>query len=189
MPPADHVDDRPLEIDRLLEVALGPLHTHVRLSLGPLLRSREAVSDIVQSAMREVWKQRERLTFESEGAFRAYLFQVATRKILEKSRYHGAERRSARREEPAEPPSRVVGPTSEPLEDVQRGEEVALLQQAFDDLDEDDRTILSLCKVFDVPIAEAARQLGIAESTARYRLGTATARLVAAMAERGLRPD
>jgi RNA polymerase sigma-70 factor (ECF subfamily) len=189
MPPADRFDESQLEIDRLLETGLGPLHTHVRLSLGPFLRTRESVSDVVQSAMREVWKQRDRLAFESEGAFRAYMFQVATRKILEKHRYHEAQCRAANREVPGEPPSQLPGSAGCPKEGVERAEDLELLQSAFDELDESDRTILSICKVLDVPVTEAARELGIAESTARYRLGSAMARLVAGMARRGLRPD
>ncbi|MBL8863810.1 MAG: sigma-70 family RNA polymerase sigma factor [Planctomycetes bacterium] len=189
MPPPDPADERALELGRLMEDALGSLHTHVRLGLGPFLRARESASDIVQSAVREVWKQRERLTFESEGAFRAYLFQVATRKILEKRRYYDAARRTSQREQRAETQSGIEAPARPPGDVLQSEEEFALLQAAFDELDEDDRTILSMCKVFDVPVAEAARQLGLAESTARYRLGSAAARLVAAMARRGLRPD
>ncbi|MBK7876070.1 MAG: RNA polymerase sigma factor [Planctomycetes bacterium] len=180
-------DGARLALERLLEDALGPLHTHVRLNLGPLLRERESVSDIVQSAVREVWKNRERLAFRDEAPFRAYLFQVATRKILEKKRYHTTDRRSPEAETKGRTASGFVDPNPEPSDHAASAEELVILQSAFDELDDADREVLSLCTVFELPTAQAARELGVPESTLRYRLGSATSHLLAAMARRGFR--
>ena len=88
------------EVELLLERHMPQLRTYVRLRAGPLLRAREPLSDLVQSALREAYEEMEDFEYTSDGAFRAFLYTVATNKIISKNRYHTAQRRAGEREQP-----------------------------------------------------------------------------------------
>ncbi len=51
------------------------------------------------------------------------------------------------------------------------------MREAFCTLEPEDQQILSMRRIFDVPASEIAQQLGIAESTVRWRLGVIQAEL------------
>lgn len=182
----DHAQSRILprgELEGLLERHLDVLRYYVRLRAGPLLRTREPISDLVQSALREAIEQRESFQFTHEGAFRRWLYTLATHKIISKNRYHVAARRDAARGETLasamwELPQEGAGSTSgSPSGVAEHSEELERLQRAFDELDEEERQVVSMRKIFDIPAADIAAQLGIAESTVRWRLTQAMTRL------------
>ncbi|MBK7874259.1 MAG: sigma-70 family RNA polymerase sigma factor [Planctomycetes bacterium] len=165
------------ELHALVERHLPVLRTFVRLNLGPVVRSKEAVSDIVQSAARELFETLDGFTFRGDDAFRGYLCQVAANKILEKKRYYLAQKRDAGREEALDAEdyyelADVEGDSNprSPQKIAMRREELARLQELFDALDERDRRILSMRRIFGIPATEIARELGIGESTVRWRL-------------------
>jgi RNA polymerase sigma factor (sigma-70 family) len=60
-------------------------------------------------------------------------------------------------------------------------EDLERLQLAFDELDEEDRQILSMRRIFDIPTPEIAAELGLAESTVRWRLATIMAKMSSKM--------
>ncbi|MCA8951418.1 MAG: sigma-70 family RNA polymerase sigma factor, partial [Planctomycetes bacterium] len=86
-------------IDELLVRHLPSLRAYVRLKAGPVVRAREAESDVVQSVCREVLQRQGEFRFGGEGGFRHWLFRTALRKILDKHKLHTAERRDVRREQ------------------------------------------------------------------------------------------
>jgi RNA polymerase sigma factor (sigma-70 family) len=173
----------PVELDALIERHLSVLRYYVRLRCGPLLRSKEPVSDIVQSALREIIEERPRFAYTGEEAFRAWIHRIVTNKIISKNRYHLAAMRNARREEMlasgvwelSQPGG--SSPDHSPSQHAQKVEDLERLQAAFDALDEQDRQIISMRKIFDIPAKEIAKELGIAESTVRWRLSTIMAQL------------
>lgn len=170
------------EFEALLERYMRPLRTYVRLQAGPLLRAREPLSDVVQSALREVWEARASFRFTGEAAFRGFLFTIASHKIVSKNRYWAAQKRALENEDSVEslwrlPQSEGSSPSKSPSRHLIHEEDVERLRAAFAELDEQDQRILALRRVFDVPASEIASQLDIAESTVRWRLGVIQAEL------------
>jgi RNA polymerase sigma factor (sigma-70 family) len=188
---ADHArEPRALEraeLDALIERHLAVLRYYVRLRAGPLLRSKEPVSDIVQSALREIVEAGPGFVYTNDAAFRRWIHRIATNKIISKSRYHLALRRNAAREENLA--SRVwdvaqpgdSSPDHSPSKHAVHVEDLERLQLAFDELDEEDRQILSMRRIFDIPTPEIAAELGLAESTVRWRLATIMAKMSSKM--------
>ena len=165
------------EFEELLERHVHTLRTFVRLQAGPLLRAREPLSDVVQSALREAWEARASFRFEGEPSFRGFLCTIATHKIISKNRYWAAQKRAPENEQSAAgelwklPQSEGSSPSRSPSRHVIREEEVETLRAAFAALSAEDQRILSMRRIFDVPAREIARELGLAESTVRWRLG------------------
>lgn len=180
----DPAQGRPLSADEVAALAeryLSFLRDHVRRLAGPLVRQRESLSDLVQSALRELFESAPGLAFESEAAFRSWLCTAATHKIVSKHRYHAAQRRAAEREEPlsgglwdlaAESAVELSPPGA-----AARGEELERLRDAIDALDEQDRQIVVLRKLLDVPTPAIAERIGMPESTVRWRLARALVEL------------
>ena len=64
---------------------------------------------------------------------------------------------------------------------AERSEDVDRLRESFAALDEDDRRILVMRRIFDVPTADIAREMRLAESTVRWRLSTIMTKLASEM--------
>jgi len=175
------------ELRPLLERHLALLRAHVRDQAGATLLSREPLSDIVQSVALEVLLDAERESFADEAAFRRWVWRVATNKILEKHRRWSAAKRSAHREVELEPES-AVDARATPDQHAQRAEELGALAAALESLDDELREVLLLRRVFDVPPALVAAELGIAESTVRWRTAQAMSKLAARLGADQLEP-
>lgn len=186
---ADPAPFRPREVlHREVAGHLAELHSFVDLNLGPLLRRRESVSDIVQSTLRQVLASPEPFEYEGPARLRAYLCAAALNKILEKRRFHTAQRRDLRREGAAlDDPDFVFdpidpAPDTTPTAQLIERESNARLRAAFDSLDEDDRSVLTMRRIFNLSLDEIAAALAIAPRTVTYRLANAQARLAAILA-------
>lgn len=177
----------PFDFDARLELELGRLRAYVRTNASAKLRTREGVDDVVQSTLREALGERARFVWNGEAAFRRWLYQLATRKIIEKSRRHAADKRSSEREELLA--SRVFDvPQAErsslratPSRHAAHQEDLERLERALATLDDDDRRIVSMRKLFDLSTKDIADELGLAESTVRWRLAQALAKLALRM--------
>jgi len=171
------------ELEELLQRHLAPLRSYVRLRSSPALRQMEPPSDVLQSALREIVVRAESFRFTNERAFRRWILTIALHKIVSKSRYHGAARRtSVRADEIAsrlwEIPARDEGShTGTPSRHAVHAEDLARLQAALDRLDDEDREIVCLRRIFDVPTSDIAEMVGLAESTVRWRLARAMTQL------------
>ena len=171
------------ELDALVEQHLDVLRYYVRLRAGPLVRARETIDDVVQSTVRELYEQREAVRYANEAAFRRYLYTVATHKIISKNRHHQALRRTPERETPLSdalwdlPQPGGSRPSRSPSAHAEQSDELDRLRAAFDTLSEEDRQILAMRKVFDMPTREIAEQLSIPESTVRWKLALILAEL------------
>lgn len=153
----------------------------VRLRIDPLTRSRESVSDIVQSACRELLDQ-DSFEYRDEKSFRSYLCQAALFKIQNRQRHHAAGKR--RHGGPEPPPAtdedlaKVYRTTMfDPMRQAIRREEIEALERAFDQLPDDYRQALTLYRIVGLAIAEIARQTGRTEGATKMLLHRAMARL------------
>ncbi len=135
------------------------------------MRSKEPLSDLVQSVVREACAARSP-ELEDDASFRSWLCTIAAHKIISKNRYYAAERRDAARETAVSEPTRELQARDDasPSLRVERAEELDRLRRALDELDPVDREILILRRIFDVPTAEIARRTSLAPSTVRGRL-------------------
>ncbi len=169
---------------------LPALRSYVRLRAGRELREREPLSDLVQSAAREMLDEAAPPQFADDAEFRRWMHGVVLHKILSKSRFHGAGKRDPRRVAggasalgAASAPDRSSIPAS-PSAHAERAEDLRRLQGALDELDETDRELICLRHCFDVPSPEIARRLGMPESTVRWRLARALTHVAARIRSR-----
>ena len=175
----------PHEYGPLFAANLAHVRAFVRLRIDPVTRSRESISDIVQSACREVLAS-ETFEFRDETAFRSYLCQAALHKIQARRRHWQADKRDAARDRTSEPADedvrRVYGTTMfDPVRKAIRKEQVQRLEAAFDELPEQYREALTLYRIVGMPLAQLAQQLGKTEGATKMLLGRAMARLTSVL--------
>lgn len=161
----------------------------VRLRIDPLTRSRDSISDIVQSACRELL-EKESFEYRDEKSFRSYLCQAALFKIQNRRRHHAAEKRHRLEpgpESPGDDELAAVYRTTlfDPSRPAILKEEIVALERAFDQLPEDYRQALTLYRIVGLSTAEIAQQCGRTEAATKMLLHRAMARLTSILA----RPD
>jgi len=174
----------PVAIEEVLRAYLPRLQRFVHLRLGPQLRAREDTLDIVQSTVRELLQQPD-FEWRGEIEFRAWLFQAALHKILEKQRFHGAAKRAPDRE--VQPASAAFGEALADLASPSRiataKEELQRLEAAIDRLTEPQREVLTLARIVGLPHAVIAERLGKSEVAVRQLLVRAMAAVGAALGD------
>jgi len=166
-------------LDALVERHLPDLVTFVRARAGARLRAREETLDLALSACREVLVDVAAQRHLDEGGFRHWLFLAAERKIADKGRFHGRERRDERRTERL-PDASTLGPAGggpSPSRDAAAREDWALAEEALATLPEDYREVILLTRVVGLSHAEAGARLGRNEGATRMLLSRALARL------------
>ena len=165
-------------VGELLERNLLGLQSYVRLRGGPLLRSREASVDLVQSVCREVLENLDRFQYPSEGGFRRWLYATALRKIRKRHQYWLAQRRETGRELPLDAtPLDDHATLLTPSRVVQTREEIEHIEAAFDRLPADYRRAILMARVQCLSRQEMAAKLGRNEGAVRMLLSRAQARL------------
>ena len=171
------------QFDRRLEENVALLRRYVRAKAGAAVRSREPVSDIVQSTVRSACEAPLDAR-EDDAAFRSWLCTIAANKIISKNRFYSAERRDADRELGGGEQGRLVQEEDElsPALHAERVEDLERLRTALDALDPIDREIVILRKLFDVPTPEISARLSLSASTVRGRLARAMTELAARLA-------
>jgi len=174
----------PVAIEEVLRAYLPRLQRFVHLRLGPQLRAREDTLDIVQSTVRELLAQ-PAFEWRGEIEFRAWLFQAALHKILEKQRFHGAEKRAQDREVHGGATSTAFGDAIADLASPSRiamaAEDLKRVEAAIDRLTEPQREVLTLARIVGLPHAVIAARLGKSEVAVRQLLVRAMAAVGAAV--------
>ena len=169
----------PAQLLSLIEEHEPALRAYVQLSLSPQLRDRESVSDVVQSAIRELLENPGAFRYQGDAQFRAWLHTVARNKILSKVRAYGALKRGGPLRAGEEMPDRLdPGPT--PSECAARSEELALLQDALDELSEEDGELIRMHRILGISIEAIARIQSVPSST----VGSRIARIMTVLAQR-----
>jgi RNA polymerase sigma-70 factor, ECF subfamily len=171
----------------LLTRHLPAVRAFVRAHMGPQLRARESMSDIVQSVCRELLTHRQRFQHAHEHAFAAWLFTTARRKIGKRARDLGRDKRAAGREVAGLTESRMaeLGPAyariSSPTGAALRREAIAGLERALDQMPADQREVLTLAHLAGLSRAEIGKQTGRTDEAVRAMLHRAKARLAMLM--------
>ncbi|MEM9801792.1 MAG: sigma-70 family RNA polymerase sigma factor [Planctomycetota bacterium] len=175
-------------LETLLTRLLPDLRAFVRLRAGHMVRRHDQHSDIVQSVCREVLDRADQFQHPGEGAFRRWLFTTTLRKLSERREYHTAGQRDAvnaalgstDQSQLLEAYGRIATPSNQ----AAVREELERIEAAMAELDEQDRAIIVLARIAQVPRDEIARELDIGVGAVRMRLHRALARLAVVM-ERG----
>jgi len=174
-------------LNDLVARQLPLLRAWTRLRMGPVLAARETPTDIVQSACREVIQDLSHHSFRSEGHFRRGLFQAAERKLADRARFHGAEKRDAGRD--VSPGSggfdeallgayaSIVTPSAMAMAHELAGQ----LERGFAQLPSDEREVIVMAKIEGLSSAEIAEEMGKSEGAVRTSLYRALGHLSALM--------
>lgn len=162
---------------------LPRLRAFVCARLGADLRARVDESDIVQSVCRELCNGEQRLQFDSERQFRAWLFSAALNKIRDKARYWGREKRSAEHEQPADSridlDQRLAGLAGvfTPSRIASAREEAERIEDVIANLPDDYRAVIALTRIAGLDYRQAGEELGRSPDATRVLLGRALRRL------------
>jgi len=173
-------------LNALFERHLPDLLAYVRLRSGPRLRALESSFDLVQSACREVLQDFSSVEADDEAGFRRWLFTAAERKIRDRARFHGRDRREASRRSALDSEfslneveclRRAYEGLVTPSALLELREDWESVERALQKLSEEDREVVVLAHLVKLPRTEIAKTLGISEGAVRVRLHRALARL------------
>jgi RNA polymerase sigma-70 factor (ECF subfamily) len=175
----------------LLQRYLPQIRAYVRLRSGPLLRRRESQSDLVQTVCRQLLEDLGDYRGAAEASFKSWLFTMALRKLADRGRFHGAERRDPAREEALAPDGPEEGDLLKsyasfctPSQVAIAREEVVRVEAAFDELPDEYREVITLACVVGLDHRDIAAQLGRSEDAVRKLLWRARARLATRLVDR-----
>lgn len=184
-------------LERLLASHYAGLRAFVRLRLNADLRQKESVSDVVQSACREVLGNLGTFEYRGPASFKAWLYTTAMHKVHEKFRFWHAHKRSLALESPlaagkaaeAQELSACYASVLTPSRQLLAAEEVLRLEDAFARLSDDERELITLSRIARVPYVEIGLQLGCTPGAVRTRLCRALARLSRILAQNEARGE
>lgn len=175
-------------VGALMERHLPGLLAFVRAHAGRQLLERDASMDLVQSACREVLQDIGRHEYRDEAGFRHWLYLAAERKILDRARYHGRDKRAGAAEfSPSEAEARALlagySAICTPSRDAIAREELARAEAALARLSEEQREVILLSRIIGLSHAEIAGKCGKSEVAVRSLLHRALARLALELGE------
>lgn len=164
---------------RLLERHMPELRAFIRLRTGPHLLARETPDDLVQSVCREVIGNLSGFDYRSEQAFKSWLFLNALHKVQDKARYYAADKRNPQRAGTPEDPQMLSGYVSmlSPSRVAIAREDVAQFEDAFDQLSEEHREVITLHRLLGLDHEQIAERMGRSAAASRVLLHRAIARL------------
>lgn len=135
----------------------------------PRYRSREDVSDVVQETLLKAHRDRNSFEGNSDGELKAWLKSILIHSILNRARWHNAQRRAIHNECSLEErlqnsTARLLGEPaadqSSPSRKAERREAVERLADVLTQLDSDERTAIILKYFHDWTIDQIAQELG-----------------------------
>lgn len=194
------VDRDPALFDLILrsqqgdESALVALMHRCRERLAALLhwrvdaasRGRQVDDDLVNEVLAYAARSMSGKTFESSGAYFNWLATIASSKVIDQKRRDSAEKRGGGRERPfADFHSSSLGlaafsaDQTTPSEAAQRNEILARLPSAIASLSPSEHRAYDLVVLCGMSREEAAREMGIEESSLRGYLTRATTKITA----------
>ena len=164
----------PRAVDSLFARNLPPLVAFIRARTGRAIAARESAVDIAQSVFREVLMDADHVEWKGEGAFRNWLFMQATRKVLDRAKFHGRDRRDVGREV-AMP---EAGPAADallacyasiasPSQHAVAKEELARFEAAVQRLPDQQRDAVTMSRLMGLEYGQIAAQMELTESAVR----------------------
>ncbi len=164
----------PKALDSLFARNLPPLVAFIRARSGKAIAARESAVDIAQSVFREVLADAERIELLGEGAFRNWLFMQATRKVLDRAKFHSRDRRDFAKEvaiPEAGPAADALlacyASIASPSQHAVAKEELARFEAAVQQLPENQRDAVTMSRLMGLDYAQIAEQMGSTESAVR----------------------
>lgn len=169
-------------IEALLQRHLSGLRAYVRLQAGPAVRARESCSDLVQSVCREVLGDLDGFEYRGEAAFKAWLYQAALHKVIDRNRHWHQQRRDVAREvDLTDGPDAALAAAYRSVATPSRAaiarEDLERVEAAFDRMPDDYREVLVRSRVLGMSHREIAADIGRTEAATRQLLSRALARL------------
>lgn len=176
--------------DALFARALPRLEWFVSLRLGPSLRERIEVADVVQDTYAAAWERLGSFEPRVEGAFVRWLFALAGNRIRREVERQGASKRSSvELGRPADAALQLAAdPRSGPCTRAARLERRSRIARALEALEAAPREALILRVLEGRELAEVAARLGRSESAVRRLVARGLAdlgRALGAEVERG----
>ena len=174
----------PRAVDTLFARNLPPLVAFIRARTGKAVAARESAVDIAQSVFREVLQDADKIVLEGEGAFRNWLYMQATRKVLDRAKFHGRERRDAGKE--------IAMPTAGPAADAlldcyatiaspsrhaEAREELDRFEKAVQTLPAPQRDAVTMSRLMGLSYAQVAEQMNLTEAAVRGHVARGLAAL------------
>lgn len=166
-------------VQSLLVRYLPELHAFVRLRMGPRLLARESSEDLVQSVCREVLDDIDHFEYEHERGFKSWLFIQALRKVQDRAKYHTRQKRDMKREVAMDEAQFLSGYASflTPSRVASQREDVIKLEDAFEQLPQDYRDVITCSKLLGMTHKEIGERMGRTETAVRALLYRALVRL------------
>lgn len=161
-------------VDSLFARNLPPLVAFIRARAGKAIAARESAVDIAQSVFREVLEDVDRIELKGEGAFRNWLFMQATRKVLDRAKFHGRDRRDIGKEiaiPEAGPAADALlacyASIATPSQHAVAKEELGRFEAAVQDLPEAQRDAVTMSRLMNLSYEQIAQQMGTTEAAVR----------------------
>ncbi len=170
-------------ISSLLAEHLPALRTYIACRAGSLVLARESVSDLAQSVCREVLEDLDDFEYRGEQAFRGWLYQEAWRKIVDRVRFHKADKRREPEGFGQGAPEDVTDFDIDtpdwitPSRAASGREELGRVIAAFGELPEDYREAVLLHRVARLPHKEIATLMQRSEGAVRNLVHRGLAKL------------
>ena len=173
-------------LDQLLAAHLPSLRAFLRLRVNPELRARESATDLAQSVCADILARAHDFEYRGEASFKAWLFTTALNKVIDKYRFHRAERRDVRKEAHADGMAqtyaegmleRAYASLATASQVAIAKEEVQQLERAFDELPDNYRELITLQRIAGLSYQEIAERMGISETQVRGQLYRALLKL------------
>jgi len=176
--------------DSLFARHLPALQAFLRCRMDGELLQHESVRDVAQSVCLEVLQDLAALEYRGEDAFRGWLFLQATRKIVDRYRYHKRARRDVSREQalPDDDDDEAAllqqyASLCTPSRHAGGREQLSRVEAAIRLLPERQRDAVLLSRIAGLSYAEIARQSGTTESSVRALVARGLARLAEVLGE------
>lgn len=178
-------------VDDLLLRYLPDLRRYLRLRCGRLVAARESVSDLVQSVCREALEDLPELDYRGEASFKAWLFRLASHKVIDRARHWHRDRRDAAREVDPSDEEEDLAELEQacrtlitPSRDAVAREELRRFEAALAAIPDEYREAILLQRLCGLPYSEIARALDRSEGAVRNLVYRGLARLSVELRQR-----